>query len=202
MPPDTVGTELDEVVVSVTDAPATTDSRATDSRTAEAIGAPKTPSATPKVGETLGASPSSPTKDTSGAVVSTTGSPVKLKDVDSSLICPPAGSEQAGGSEPSQRKAEPPPETKALYEIWPGQNKFFCYGMCVTAKETETFSFVEACCDLLSLCFPCCTFCNPDNWITVRDGPDPVRTFSSAHICAWFSLLMPMIFFCTFTYME
>ncbi|CAD7935872.1 unnamed protein product [Amoebophrya sp. A120] len=117
---------------------------------------------------------------------------------------PGAGLEEIGGSAPSNKPPEPEPEddTVMLHEVWPAQNKFFCRGHCMTAKETETFSFVEACCDLLSLCFPCCTICNPEAWINARDEPDPIKTFSSAHICAWMSLVLPLTFFCLFTFLE
>lgn len=96
----------------------------------------------------------------------------------------------------------PPPKTDEmvpLYKAWPAQNSFFCGGCCITAKETEPFSFLEACCDLLSLCFPCCTHvCDPDMWSTYNPDEAKIRTFSSAHICAWVCLLSPVLFFLVF----
>lgn len=83
-----------------------------------------------------------------------------------------------------------------LYNVWPGQNAFLCGGRCITAKETEPFSFIEAICDLLSLCFP---FSCGDSWVGNVEFTDNPKTFSSAHICAWVCLTLPCLIFFIFS---
>jgi len=86
---------------------------------------------------------------------------------------------------------------KKLYEVWPGQNAFCCGGRCVTAKETEPFSFLEAICDLIGLCFPCpCA----DNFVANIQYPDKPKTVSPAAICAWMVFLVPCIIYFVFAF--
>jgi len=99
-------------------------------------------------------------------------------------------------AEPLSDYANMAPGEAPLHKVWPGQNAFLCWGHCITAKETEPFSFIEAICDLLSLCIP--ISCG-DSWAGNVEFTDNPKTFSSAHICAWVTILLPCLIFFVFS---